>query len=141
MKPKYAEPIFVFLLICVMLFNVVFTAMDAFGNSMERLPKGSFLYSVMSPDGKNTFSLYLVEIEGVNTALRGEVASFSETEVIEKRNVYWQVGAKTAIAGWKDENTITVNDKEIKLTGEPYDSRNQIELPEHSAKNRTLNNK
>jgi hypothetical protein len=122
-----------------MLFNLIFMAIDAFGNSMERLPKGSFLYSVMSPDGKNTFSLYLVKIEGVNTALRGEVASVSDNEEIEKRNVYWQVGVKTAIAGWKDENTITVNDKEIKLSGEPYDSRTQIVLPEHSAKNRVYN--
>ena len=139
MKIKYAEPIFVFLLIIVMLFNVIFLAVDAFGYDMEKLPEGKFLYSVMSPDGKNTFSLYLVKIEDVNTAVRGEVASVSDDEKIEKRNVYWQVGIKTAIAGWKDENTITVNDKEIKLSGEPYDSRTQIVLPEHSAKNRAYN--
>ena len=93
----------------------------------------------MSPDGKNTFSLYRVEMENVNTAVRGEVVSVLEDEEIKKRNIYWQVGIKTAIAGWKDENTITVNDKEIKLSGEPYDSRTQIILPEHSAKNRVYN--
>ncbi len=139
MKFKYAEPIFVFLLLIVMLFNLVFLVIDAFGYDMERLPEGKFLYSVMSPDGKNTFSLYRVEMENVNTAVRGEVVSVSEDEEITKRNIYWQVGIKTAIAGWKDENTITVNDKEIKLSGEPYDSRTQIVLPEHSAKNRAYN--
>ena len=141
MKIKYAEPILVFLIIISMLFNAAYMAVDAFGYDMDELPKGKFLYSVMSPDGKNTFSLYLVKMENVNTAVRGEVVSIDENAEMKKQNVYWQVGAKTAIAGWKDEATITVNDKEIKLGGEPYDSRTQIELPEHSAKNRTMNSK
>ena len=141
MKIKYLEPILVFLIIFIMLFNAVGMAVDAFGYDMDELPRGKFLYSVMSPDGKNTFSLYLVKMENVNTAIRGEVVSINENAEMKKQNVYWQVGAKTAIAGWKDENTITVNDKEIKLGGEPYDSRTQIELPEHSAKNRRVNNK
>ena len=141
MKFKYAEPIFVFLLLIVMLFNAIGLAVDAFGYNMEDLPRGEFLYSVMSPDGKNTFSLYLVEMENVNTAIRGEVVTINDNNQMEKRNIYWQVGEKTAIAGWKDENTITVNDQELKLDGEPYDSRTQIILPEHSAKNRTINSK
>ncbi|MBO5232065.1 MAG: hypothetical protein J6B88_05515 [Clostridia bacterium] len=141
MKFKYAEPISVFLIIFVMLFNAIGMAVDAFGYDMDDLPQGKFLYSVMSPDGKNTFSLYLVEIEDVNTAIRGEIASINDEDKIEKENIYWQIGAKTAIAGWKDENTITVNDQELKLDGEPYDSRTQIILPEHSAKNRTINSK
>lgn len=141
MKFKYAEPISVFLIIFVMLFNAIGMAVDAFGYDMDDLPQGKFLYSVMSPDGKNTFSLYLVEIEDVNTAIRGEIASINDEDKIEKENIYWQVGEKTAIAGWKDENTITVNDQELKLDGEPYDSRTQIILPEHSAKNRTINSK
>ena len=124
-----------------MLFNAIGMAVDAFGYDMDDLPQGKFLYSVMSPDGKNTFSLYLVEIEDVNTAIRGEIASINDEDKIEKENIYWQVGEKTAIAGWKDENTITVNDQELKLDGEPYDSRTQIILPEHSAKNRTINSK
>ena len=141
MKFKYAEPISVFLIIFVMLFNAIGMAVDAFGYDMDDLPQGKFLYSVMSPDGKNTFSLYLVEIEDVNTAIRGEIASINDEDKIEKENIYWQVGEKTAIAAWKDENTITVNDQELKLDGEPYDSRTQIILPEHSAKNRTINSK
>lgn len=141
MKFKYAEPISVFLIIFVMLFNAIGMVVDAFGYDMDDLPQGKFLYSVMSPDGKNTFSLYLVEIEDVNTAIRGEIASINDEDKIEKENIYWQVGEKTAIAGWKDENTITVNDQELKLDGEPYDSRTQIILPEHSAKNRTINSK
>ena len=140
MKLKYAEPICVFLLLIVMLFNLIFLAVDAFGHNMEKLPEGKFLYSIMSPDGKNTLSLYLVNVKNVNTAIRGEVASISEDQNIEKHNIYWQVGSKTAIAGWKDENTVTINDQELKIT-ETYDSRTQIELPKYSAKNRFYNSK
>ena len=95
MKFKYAEPVFAFLLLIVMLFNATFLAVDAFGYNMEKLPEGKFLYSVMSPDGKNTLSLYLVSMKNVNTAIRGEIVSIGEEENIEKRNVYWQVGSKT----------------------------------------------
>lgn len=139
MKFKYAEPIAVFSLIFVMLFNAIGMAVDAFGYDMEELPTGERLYYELLPNDTKSFSLYLVELDGVNTAIRGEVSYFNENGEMETRNIYWQVGAKTAIAGWKDENTITINNKDIKINGEPYDSRTQIELPEHSAKNRTQN--
>lgn len=139
MKIKYAEPIAVFLLVFVMLFNAIGMAVDAFGYNMEDLPTGKRLYYELLPNDTKSFSLYLVELDGVNTAIRGEVSYFNEKGEMETRNIYWQVGAKTAIAGWKDENTITINGKDIKIYGEPYDSRTQIELPEHSAKNRTQN--
>lgn len=141
MKVKYVEPILVFLLIFVMLFNAIGMAVDAFGYDMEELPKGKRLYYELLPNDTKSFSLYLVEIDGVNTAIRGEVSYFNESGNMETRNIYWQVGVKTAIAGWKDENTITINDQDIKINGEPYDSRTQIELPEYSAKNRTINSK
>ncbi|MBE6762586.1 MAG: hypothetical protein E7551_09945 [Ruminococcaceae bacterium] len=140
MKIKYAEPIFVFLIIIVMLFNAVGLAVDAFSYDMEELPVGKCLYSELFPSDSKNLSLYLVELDGVNTAVRGEVSYFDENNQKVTRNVYWQVGEKTAIAGWKDENTVTINNKDIKINGEPYDSRTQIELPEYSAKNRTINN-
>ena len=138
-KIKYAEPIFVFLVIFVMLFNAIGLAVDAFSYDMEELPVGKRLYYELLPNDTKSFSLYLVELDGVNTAIRGEVSYFNENSEMVTRNIYWQVGEKTAIAGWKDENTVTINNKDIKINGEPYDSRTQIELPEHSAKNRTMN--
>lgn len=140
MKIKYAEPIFVFSIIIVMLFNAVGLAVDAFSYDMEELPEGKRLYYELLPNDTKSFSLYLVELDGVNTAIRGEVSYFDENDEMVTRNIYWQVGEKTAIAGWKDENTVTINNKDIKINGEPYDSRTQIELPEYSAKNRTINN-
>jgi len=140
-KFKYAEPIFVFLVIFIMLFNAIGMAIDAFSYDMDELPSGKPLYSAMSPDGKTTFRLHMVEIENVNTALRGEIIYSDENGDLQKRNIYWQVGARNAIAGWKDETTITVAGRDIKINSETYDSRTQIVLPEHSAKNRTINSK
>lgn len=139
MKIKYAEPVFVFLIIIVLLFNAIGLAVDAFSYDMEDLPEGERLYYELLPNDTKSFSLYLVELDGVNTAIRGEVSYFDENNKMVTRNIYWQVGEKTAIAGWKDENTVTVNNKDIKINGEPYDSRTQIELPEYSAKNRSMN--
>lgn len=141
MKFKYKEAVFVFLLVFVMLFNAFGLAYDAFNYSMEDLPEGRELYRELClyGDTKSEFRLYLVELEGVNTALRGEVSYFDEDKNMKTRNIYWQVGKKTVSAGWKDENTITVDDKDINIYTESYDSRTQIELPEHSAKNRVIN--
>lgn len=140
MKYKILEPVLVFVLILVTLFNMVGLAVEAFGYDTTELPKGEFLYSVMSPDSKHTLRLYLVEIENVNTAIRGEVVSVKEDGTMESRNVYWEVGTKNAIAGWLNEETVSINNREVKLSGEPFDSRKQIELPEASAKNRAKNN-
>lgn len=139
-KNKILEPVLVFVLILVTLFNMVGLAVEAFGYDTTELPKGEFLYSVMSPDSKHTLRLYLVEIENVNTAIRGEVVSLKEDGTMESRNVYWEVGTKNAIAGWINEETVSINNREVKLSGEPFDSRKQIELPEASAKNRAMNN-
>lgn len=139
MKFKYKEAVFAFLLVFVMLFNAIGMAVDAFSYDMEDLPEGKRLYYELCPNDSKSFSLYLVELEGINTALRGEVSYFDEDGKMQTRNIYWQVGKKTAIAGWKDEDTVTVDNKDININGEPYDSRTQIELPEYSAKNRTMN--
>ena len=116
MKFKYKEGIFTIVLVFVMLFNAVGMAVDAFGYSMEDLPKGQKLYYELCPNDSKIFSLYLVELEGINTALRGEVTYFDDEGELQNRNIYWQVGKKTAIAGWKDENTVTIDNKDIKIS-------------------------
>ena len=122
-----------------MLFNAIGLAYDTFNYSMDDLPEGKELYYELCPNDAKIFKLYLVELEGVDTALRGEVSYYKDEKLIVK-NVYWQIGKKTVKAGWKDKNTITVDDKDINIYNQTYDSRTQIELPEYSAKNRTLNN-
>lgn len=140
MKCKLAEPIFVFALVAVMLFNMIGLAVDSFGYSIEDLPEGKFMFSAMSPDSKNTLRIYKVEIQNVGSAIRGEVVSFEENGDMTSKNIYWETGVDTAMAGWLDEDTVTINDHEVNLTGDPYDSRSQIELPEASAKKRMQSN-
>ena len=139
MKFKYKEGVFVFLLVFVMLFNAIGLANSTLSYSMTDLPKGEWICCEPSPDGTKELNIYMAELEGVVTALRGEVSYLNEKGDEKTRNVYWQEGEKNVIATWKDAETVTINDKEIKIFGEPYDSRTQIILPEHSAKNRTIN--
>lgn len=135
-KIRFLEPVLGFLLVFVMLFNMIATAADDFKNDIDELPQGEFMYSLMSPDGQNTLSLYRVTISGVGSAIRGEVAELLPSGEIEKRNVYWQTNTSSAVSAWVDETSVVINDKVVNLNGEPYDSRNQIILPEASAKNR-----
>lgn len=139
MKKKYIEGVFAFLLLFVTLFNIVGMVADAFFYNVDELPTGEFLFSNKSPNGSQTLNFYLVEIENVNTGVRGELSYINEKGETQTRNIYWQVGAKTAEVEWKGENQVVINESEINITGEPYDSRTQIVLPEHSAKNRVIN--
>ena len=85
----------------------------------------------MSPDGKNTLRIYSVEIDGIGTAVRGEIVSTDRTY-----NIYWETGTTSAIAAWVDDSTVDINGNTVNINGKPYDSRRQIEIPSGSAKNK-----
>ncbi len=133
---KLLETILIIIFVFVTVFNMIGTSVDAFGYSMEKLPEGKPLFSVMSPDGMKTLRLYRIEIKNVGTAIRGETVTKNEQDQLVKTNIYWETNASSAIASWKNENTVEINNNEIKLDGTPYDSRTQIALPEATAKNR-----
>ena len=139
MKIKYGQSIVAFLFVFVILFNAISMAVDAFSFDMDELPTGKMLSFYPSPDNSKTLTFYLVEIERTNTAIRGELLYTNENGEKETRNIYWQVGAKTVQAVWVDENIAIVNENEVYINGDPYDSRTQIILPEYSAKNRIIN--
>lgn len=136
MKSKPIAPIFVFLLIFVMLFNMVGLAVDAFSFNMEKLPKGEYLYNVASPDGVSVLCIYLVDIKGIGSAIRGELNTLDDAGQRQVKNIYWETGTRTCIASFINSTTAIINEHEVNINGTPYDSRTQIELPEASAKNR-----
>lgn len=132
MKNKHLfSLVFCLLTLLVSLFNMVGMAIDGFFYNLKDLPTGQPLYSSMSPDGKTTLKLYKVELNGVGSAIRGELITADKTE-----NVYWEVGAKSAISTWTSNNNMIINDHFVSKNGDKYDSRRQIELPEASAKSR-----
>lgn len=125
-------PVILFLVTAV---NAFYFIRSSFFYTVDNLPKGEFLYSVMSPNGQNTLRVYRVEIEGIGKAVRGEIVSTDKTY-----NIYWETGTISAIASWVNTKVVDINGNTVHIAGEPYDSRRQIELPSASAKNRMLQN-
>ena len=136
MKSKLLAPVFAFLIIFVMLFNMVGLAIDAFSFDMEKLPTGKHLYNVASPDGVSVLCVYLVDIPNIGSAIRGELNTLDESGKRDTKNIYWETGTRTCIASFINSTTALINEHEVNINGTPYDSRTQIILPEASAKNR-----
>lgn len=134
MKTRIFEFVFVLLTMLVTVFNSIGLIVDSFFYKIDDLPKGEFLYSVMSPDSLKTLKIYRVNIERVGTAVRGEIVNTSNNS--SAKNIYWETGVSTAIATWTDEDSVNINAHDVSINGQPFDSRRQIVLPEASAKNR-----
>ena len=131
MKSKAIRVIIPVLLFVVCVVNVGYFIHNAFFYSLDGLPQGNLSFPVMSPDGKNTLRIYSVEIDGIGTAVRGEIISTDRTY-----NIYWETGTTSAIAAWVDDSTVDINGNTVNINGKPYDSRRQIEIPSGSAKNK-----
>lgn len=131
MKSKAFRITFLAVLLAVFFVNMGYFIHNAFFYSLENLPQGVLNYPVMSPNGQATLRIYSVEIDGIGTAVRGEVITEEKTE-----NIYWETGTTTAIATWVDDETVEINGNTVNINGKPYDSRRAIELPTGSAKSR-----
>ena len=123
MKIKKITACLLSLAILVSAFNLVFIIRDTFFDDIESLPEGEFLYSSLSPDGENTVSLYKVKMPG-GFAIRGTSVNLDENGVKSERNIFWQLGADSAIVGWVSDNTVSINEKILNVeSGTVYDSR------------------
>lgn len=135
MKHRIAEFVFVMLFLFVTLFNMIGLAVSAFDHDISDLPQGTFLYSVMSPNGTSTLKIYRVTVTGIGNGIRGELITTDEAGQTVTQNVYWETHVQNAIAAFISDKEINVNGHEFDVTKEVYDSRREVELPEYSAKN------
>jgi hypothetical protein len=110
---------------------MAFLAVDGLGNSLEGLPKGKLVLSSKSADKKMSLNIYKAELNGVDTAVRGEVV-FEDGSL---RNIYWDIGQEDTSAKWANNDTVIINGNYISIDGIVFDSRRRIELPEASYKN------
>ncbi len=131
MKFKYANFIVTTVLCFVLIFNMVFLAIDGLSYSMENLPEGKLVYSVISANKRQKLNMYVAELNGVGTAVRGEV-QLKDGSI---KNVYWCIDETRTNASWVNEKMVEINGHKIHLDGELFDSRKRIELPEASYKN------
>ncbi|MBQ6816035.1 MAG: hypothetical protein IJP26_02235 [Clostridia bacterium] len=124
MKKKVLLSSLIILTLTVTFFNLGYIIKNSFYDNIEVLPEGEFLYSSMSPDGENTVSVYRVENDKM-VAIRGALVKVTENGNISETNIFWQVGADSAIVGWHSNRTVSINNQIIDVTSENYyDSRN-----------------
>ena len=103
--------------------NVVFFAIDNFSNSLEGLPEGKFLFSTMSTDPEQSYTVQIYRIsdkDGPGDAIRGVRVNNRNGE---KRNFYWVVGETNATVTWDSEFVVVINDRKIDVRTQVYDWR------------------
>lgn len=103
--------------------NLVFFAIDNFTNDMDDLPEGRFLFSTMSTDPQQTYTVQLYHVSEEDS-LKDAVRAVRITNATgEKKNIYWVVGETNAMVTWDSEFTVVINDKKIDIRTQVYDWR------------------
>lgn len=102
----------------VMAANLIFVIRDSMTFSLDKLPTGEKLYSIASPAGDKTLTVYCVN-NSFGTAVRADVTSRDGV-----RNVYWQTGLDGVDSGWINNMVVDINGVELNVeAGAEYDCR------------------
>lgn len=108
----------------VIVANMVFVIRDSMTFSMESLPLGEKLYSIESPAGDKTLTVYCVN-NSFGTAIRADVTDGKGVS----RNVYWQTGLDGVDSGWINNMVVDINGVELNVeAGAEYDCRKGYSL-------------
>ncbi|MEE0945236.1 MAG: DUF5412 family protein [Acutalibacteraceae bacterium] len=128
MKSKLKYTIYYLVVFAVFLANIVFFVKDQLFFSIKDLPGAQqgeeAVYSAFSPDLNKVAECYTVTTpQGV--AVRVELVTYDENvNVIDKENIYWEVGKESVIIGWVTSDIITIDSRTLDLSkNETYDSR------------------
>ena len=88
-------------------------------DAMADLPEGSQLSDSTSPGGTYRMDLYLCTKDGT-MYIRGALTTVASGEC---KNIYWAPYEDTLNVEWKDDTTISINDKTLDVTKDIYDCR------------------
>ncbi len=126
-KRKKAAAVFCVATFLVSLLNTAGFVADSFFYTLRDLPQGKFLYASMSPNGDYTLKIYQVQND-LGVAVRGELIRLDD-ENLQPENIYWEVDASHAIAGWLNESVVSINDTSLNVsTGDTFDSRRKLTI-------------
>ena len=87
---KAASVIIVILLFITVVGNLLFFAKDAFIHDMENLPEGKLLFSTMSTDPYQSYTVQIYQLkdeDGPGDAVRAVCINNADGS---KRNIYWK---------------------------------------------------
>lgn len=106
-------------LVIVLLVIVAATFVSCAGDAMADLPEGNKLSDSSSPDGTYRMDLYLCTKDGT-MYIRGALTTVASREC---KNIYWAPYEDALNVEWKDDTTISINDKTLDVTKDIYDCR------------------
>lgn len=102
----------------IIIANLAFVVRDGLTFSMKKLPVGEKLYSVDSPAGNKTLTVYHIN-NSLGTAVRADVTGPEGV-----RNVYWQIGLDGVDSSWINNAVVNINGVELNVdAGAEYDCR------------------
>ena len=113
---QYMKKIF---LVIFLLVIVAATFVSCAGDAMADLPEGNKLSDASSTDGSYRMDFYLCAKDGV-MYIRGALTTVASGEC---KNIYWAPYEDTLNVEWKDDATISINDKTLDVTKDIYDCR------------------
>ncbi len=124
MQHKRFKTIVAVAALMVMLFNLAYFCVDSFFYDINDVPPGKFLFSSMSPGGKYTLKLYLVDAgQTLGKGIRGELV---DIDTGDAKNVYWVVGEDNALVGWASDTVVSVNGHTVDVSKYVYDWRREL---------------
>lgn len=116
---KILKYIGIVLIICALLIGalVYFLFYD-----MNRLPEGELINEVESTNGTYSVRAYLVNPHAtVSYAIRVELVFNHKNK--KSKNIYWKYKEEKASIYWIDDQTVSINNKVLKVPKEVYDWR------------------
>lgn len=114
---KYIIMILLILIINISFWVFIYTRIYNINN----LPKGRYLSSETSPNGKYKLNAYLYSGGATEDfTLRVEVEDINATT---SKNIYWKDHDKTANMYWINNETVIINGKKLNVLKDKYDFR------------------
>lgn len=106
------------------IFTIVFLIGFGFLNyfmriSMGRLPKGEWLYAVVSPSEQYTVNVYIVEEQ--SRGIRCELEDLTAQRL--NKTIFWDEKAEAASVKWLNDHFVIINGVILDVRTDVYDER------------------
>ena len=111
------------LLSVVTIANIGFFARDAFANNLDDLPDGKLLFSTMSIDPHQTYTVQIWQMkdsDGPGDAVKAVRVNNADGS---RKTIYWQVDITNALVYWESDYVVVINDIPIDVRSQVYDWR------------------
>lgn len=109
-------PVFIFLFVLLYIIYIIFIYDD-----FNRLPKGIYIRSVVSPNGNYKLNIYKIS-EGMTMDWFMRV-ELEDMKTNEKKNLYYDYHLKDHNIKWIDDKNIQINKIKLNVQKETYDGR------------------